>query len=91
MSTLSKLKGFFKNVPKSCERADCYQGRNCSCKPINFNEAIIEVRRIASKVPDVDMGTELITISNRLAQLGNIYYERYYGPENPPQEKNPGD
>jgi hypothetical protein len=58
---------------------DCNQGRNCTCQPISFSTAILEVHALASKVPDVHTGTELKLIADQLARIGNAYYERYYG------------
>lgn len=57
---------------------ECNQGRNCTCD-ISFAPAMIAVHELFSKVPDVDIGNELLQIEQRIAQLGNIYYERKYG------------
>lgn len=75
---LRVLKDYFKVSNTGCNKVDCYQGRNCSCQPINFSEAIMEVHKLASKVPYVDMGLELRQIADRLAQIGNNYQERQY-------------
>lgn len=84
MKTLwNHLKKFF-DTTNTCT-GNCNQGRNCDCKMLSFSDAIIEVHSLASKVPDVDMGVELRQIADRLARLGNIYHERYYGQE-PPKE-----
>lgn len=88
MNLITKLKNLLKLSDNNCNGL-CNQGRNCNCQPISFSDAIIEVHTIASRVPDVDMAMELRQIVDRLAQLGNQYHERYYGPQNPPQ-KNPG-
>lgn len=88
MSLITKLKNLLRLSDNDCNQL-CRQGRECSCQPISFSEAILEVNKIYRRVPDVDMGKELLEIQNRLARLGNQYHERYYGPQNPPQ-KNPG-
>lgn len=53
---------------------DCNQGRNCTCT-ISFTPAMIEVHSLSNKVPP-DMRMELLQIEQRIAQLGNEYYER---------------
>ena len=68
---------------------DCNQGRNCTCQPISFSTAILEVHELASKVPDVHTGIELKLIADQLARIGNAYYENYYG-STVPSEKNSG-
>jgi hypothetical protein len=52
----------------------CNQGRNCTCI-ISFTPAMIEVHSLSNKVPP-DMRMELLQIEQRIAQLGNEYYER---------------
>ena len=71
------LKNFFNINSDGCNVLDCYQGRNCSCQPIRFSEAIMEVHNLASKVQDSEIKHELRMIGDRLAQLGNEYHEKY--------------
>lgn len=85
---LRVLKELFKSS-KGCNKIDCYQGRNCSCHSISFGAAIIEVHKLASKIPDADISMELRKVGDRLAVLGNRYNDRY-GTDEPPK-KNPGD
>ena len=61
---------------------DCNQGRNCTCV-VSFAPAMIEVHSLANKVPNhicstggIQIRIELLQIEQRIAQLGNEYYER---------------
>lgn len=88
MKLLNKLKEFFNIKSDGCRVLDCYQGRNCSCcstPTISFGDAIREVHRLGTRVPDADMGRELRRIGDRLAQLGNQHQEGIYKPVEPPK------
>ncbi len=98
-SNMTKLKDYLKTLWKVLKFSehdcytkcnwDCNQGRNCTCQPISFSDAIMEVHALASKVPDVHTGIELKLIADQLARIGNAYHENYYG-STVPSEKNSG-
>ena len=83
MKFLNILKDYFKTPSSGCNKSDCYQGRNCSCGPINFSEAIIAVHALASRVQDTEIKHEIRLIGDRLAQIGNAEHERQSGLRKP--------
>jgi hypothetical protein len=85
---LNRLKSIWTNLKFNSHNCytkcdwDCNQGRNCTCT-ISFTPAMIEVHSLANKVPNdiystsgMQIRIELLQIEQRIAQLGNEYYER---------------
>ena len=75
MNLLKKFKNFL-STPIFSNKCnwECNQGRNCTCT-LSFTPAMIEVHSLSNKVPQ-DIRIELLKIEQRIAELGNEYYER---------------